>query len=156
MMAKIMYKKRYKTSVSQTLSALIIIGAIIVSYLPIDMTYKIIGYAFLFLLNYKLVLRIENGKKVSDKEHQAHLERVRAEGFKKAKEELTEEKYSEVKEFIINEQKVDYVLIRKTFDMNQYMIEVIIERLQQEGIVSDSIPGVKPREVLVKNEKEEN
>ena len=155
-MAKIIYKKKYKTYISQTLSALIIIGAITVSYLPIDTVYKIIGYAVLFILNFKLVLRIENGRKVSDEEHQAHLEKVREYGYKKAKENLTEEKYNEVKEFIINEQKVSHMLIQRTFDMNYYMADIIVERLHEEGIVSDAIPGSKPREVLVKREKEEN
>lgn len=155
-MAKIIYKKKYKTYISQTLSALIIIGAITVSYLPIDMVYKIIGYAVLFILNFKLVLRIENGRKVSDEEHQAHLEKVREYGYKKAKENLTEEKYNEVKEFIINEQKVSHMLIQRTFDMNYFMADIIVERLHEEGIVSDAILGSKPREVLVKKENKEN
>ena len=155
-MAKITYKKRYKTYISQTLSALIIIGAIAISYLPIKMIYKIIGYGILFLLNFKLVLRIENGKKVSDEEHQARLEKIRAAGYKKAKENLTEEKYNEVKEFIINEQKVSHMLIQRTFDMNFFMADIIVERLHKEGIVSDAIPGSKPREVLVKKENKEN
>ncbi|MDO5440693.1 MAG: DNA translocase FtsK [Erysipelotrichaceae bacterium] len=155
-MAKIIYKKKYKTYISQTLSALIIIGAITVSYLPIDMVYKIIGYAVLFILNFKLILRIENGRKVSDEEHQAHLEKIRAYRYKKAKENLTEEKYNEVKEFIINEHKVSHMLIQRTFDMNYFMADIIVERLHEEGIVSDAIPGSKPREVLIKREKEEN
>ena len=155
-MAKIIYKKKYKSHISQILSALIIIAAIIIGYLPIDMIYKIIGYVSLFILNFKLVLRIENGIKVSDKEHQAHLEKIREYGYKKAKENLTEEKYNEVKEFIINEQKVSHMLIQRTFDMNYFMADTIVERLHEEGIVSDSIPGSKPREVLVKKEKEEN
>ena len=155
-MARIIYKRKYKPFISQALSVSIIVGAIAISYLPIEMIYKIIGYGILFLLNFKLVLRIENGKKVSDEEHQAHLEKIRAAGYKKAKENLTEEKYNEVKEFIINEQKVSHMLIQRTFDMNYFMADTIVERLHEEGIVSDSIPGSKPREVLVKKEKEEN
>lgn len=83
-MAKTIYKKRYKAHIAQVLSASIIIGTITINYLSIGITFKIIAYVILFLLNFKLVLRIENGIKVSDKEHQTHLERIRAAGYKKS------------------------------------------------------------------------
>lgn len=63
-MAKIIRvcKRRYKPFVSQTLSALIIIAAIVISYIPINIIYKIICYAICFLLNFKLVNLITYGQ----------------------------------------------------------------------------------------------
>lgn len=148
-MAKIIYKRKYNPVVSQTLSALIIIGAILISYLQIDMVYKIIGYAALFLLNMKLIVKIAEGDKLTSEQHKELEERR----IQRAKARLTEEKYNEVKQFVINEQRASESLIERTFNLDYFVAKVIIERLVEEGIVGD-VYDTKPRKVLVK--KEEN
>ena len=148
-MAKIIYKRKYNPVVSQTLSALIIIGAILISYLQIDMVYKIIGYAVLFLLNMKLIVKIAEGDKLTSEQHKELEERR----IQRAKARLTEEKYNEVKQFVINEQRASESLIERTFNLDYFVAKVIIERLVEESIVGD-VYDTKPRKVLVK--KEEN
>lgn len=148
-MAKIIYKRKYNPVVSQTLSALIIIGAILISYLQIDMMYKIIGYAALFLLNMKLIVKIAEGDKLTSEQHKELEERR----IQRAKARLTEEKYNEVKQFVINEQRASESLIERTFNLDYLVAKVIIERLVEEGIVGE-VYDTKPRKVLVK--KEEN
>ena len=148
-MAKIIYKRKYNPVVSQTLSALIIIGAILISYLQIDMVYKIIGYAALFLLNMKLIVKIAEGDKLTSEQHKELEERR----IQRAKARLTEEKYNEVKQFVINEQRASESLIERTFNLDYFVAKVIIERLVEEGIVGE-VYDTKPRKVLVK--KEEN
>lgn len=148
-MAKIIYKRKYNPVVSQTLSALIIIGAILISYLQIDMMYKIIGYAALFLLNMKLIVKIAEGDKLTSEQHKELEERR----IQRAKTRLTEEKYNEVKQFVINEQRASESLIERTFNLDYFVAKVIIERLVEEGIVGE-VYDTKPRKVLVK--KEEN
>jgi len=148
-MAKIIYKRKYNPVVSQTLSALIIIGAILISYLQIDMMYKIIGYAALFLLNMKLIVKIAEGDKLTSEQHKELEERR----IQRAKARLTEEKYNEVKQFVINEQRASESLIERTFNLDYFVSKVIIERLVEEGIVGE-VYDTKPRKVLVK--KEEN
>ena len=148
-MAKIIYKRKYNPVVSQTLSALIIIGAILISYLQIDMMYKIIGYAALFLLNMKLIVKIAEGDKLTSEQHKELEERR----IQRAKARLTEEKYNEVKQFVINEQRASESLIERTFNLDYFVAKAIIERLVEEGVVGE-VYDTKPRKVLVK--KEEN
>ena len=144
-MAKIIYKRKYNPVVSQTLSALIIIGAILISYLQIDMVYKIIGYAALFLLNMKLIVKIAEGDKLTSEQHKELEERR----IQRAKARLTEEKYNEVKQFVINEQRASESLIERTFNLDYFVAKVIIERLVEEGVVGE-VYDTKPRKVLVK------
>lgn len=147
-MAKIIYRRRYKTCIMQTLSTFIIICVIITSYLPVEMLYKIIVYAVLFILNLKLVIKTAEGDKLTSEQHKK-LEEKR---MQSARARVTEEKYKEVKQFVIDKQMASETLIERIFDLDYYVAKAIVERLVKEGIVGEAY-DTSPRKVLVKKEE---
>lgn len=144
-MARIVHKLKYSESVLQTWSALIIIAAIVISYLPINIIIKVIGYIICFLLNFKLIKEKVNGHEVSNEKLEAWKKRRKEAALAK----LSEDTYNKIKDFVIENQKASPTLIERTFNLDWYTADVVIEKLYEEGIVGE-VCDHEPREVLVK------
>ena len=145
MMARIVHKLKYSERTLQIWSALIIIGAIGISYLPINIVFKIIGYIICLFLNFRLIKEKVNGHEVSKEELDAWKQRRK----ERALEKLPEETYNKIKEFVIDNQRASATLIERTFDLDWHTADAVISKLYEEGIVGE-ICDHEPREVLIK------
>lgn len=144
-MARIVYKARYSEKFLQLLSALILIVVIGISYLPINIVFKIIGYAICLYLNFRLIKAKVNGHEISKEEHEARKQRRK----EKALTKITEETYNAIKDFVIEKQRASTTLIERTFDLDWFTADAVVSKLYEEGIVGD-VCDHEPREVLIK------
>ena len=62
--------------------------------------------------------------------------------------------YNDIKVFVIKNQKASTSLIQRYFSLGYARAARMMDRLEEEGIVSES-NGIKPREVLVKEVDED-
>lgn len=150
-MARIVHKWKYAERVLQLWSALIIASVIGISYLPVNVIFKVIGYAICFFLNYKLIKEKVEGHEVSDEKSKAWKQKRKELVLAK----LSEETYNKIKEFVIDNQRASVTLIERTFDLDWHTADAVISKLYEEGIVGE-ICDHEPREVLVKKKNKEN
>ena len=150
-MARIVHKLKYAERVLQLWSALIIASVIGISYLPINVIFKVIGYAICFFLNYKLIKEKVEGHEVSDEKLKAWKQKRKELALAK----LSKETYNKIKEFVIDNQRASATLIERTFDLDWHTADAVINKLYEEGIVGE-ICDHEPREVLVKKKNKEN
>ena len=150
-MARIVHKLKYSERTLLTWSALVIVAVIVISYLPINIVFKIVGYAICFFLNYKLVKEKVNGHEVSDERLKAWKQKRKELALAK----LSEETYNKIKDFVIENQRASATLIERTFDLEWHTADAVINKLYEEGIVGE-ICDHEPREVLVKKDSNDN
>lgn len=144
-MARIVHKLKYTEKVLHIWSTLIIVLVIGISYLPINVVFKMIGYAICIFLNSKIVKEKVHGHEVSKEKLEDWKRRKRENALAK----LSEETYNKIKEYIIDNQKASATLIERTFDLDWYTADAVIDRLYDEGIVGE-ICDHEPRQVLIK------
>ena len=150
-MARIVHKLKYTEKTLKIWSALIIALAIVISYLPINIVFKMIGYVICFFLDFKLIKEKVEGHEVSKEKLEDWKRRKR----KKALTKLSEETYNKIKEYVIDNQKASATLIERAFNLDWYTADAVIDKLYDEGVVGE-ICDHEPREVLIKKEKTNN